>query len=67
MKISKPRRLGLNVVPNVVPGIESCSESCSVWHLMLLYRSFSPKTEDSFKNKKLKKFSALTGLSLSRL
>ena len=40
MKISKlyVRRLSLSVVLNVilkvVPGIESCSESCSVWHLI---------------------------------
>ena len=25
----------LNAVLNVVPGIESCSESCSVWHLIV--------------------------------
>ena len=42
MKISKLRRLRVNVVLNVVlnavPGIESCSESCYVWHLMLIRR-----------------------------
>ena len=40
MKITKLRRLGLNVVLNVVLELVPCIESCSVWRLTVDFQSY---------------------------